>query len=35
VASRFIQTDTHSDELLETLQRIEADVADLKARLPS
>jgi voltage-gated potassium channel len=35
VASRFIQTDTASDEVLETLRRIEADVADLKVRLPS
>lgn len=33
VASRFIQTDTGSDEILETLRRIEADVAELKARL--
>lgn len=32
VASRFIKTDTGSDEVLETLRRIEADVADLKAR---
>ena len=32
VASRFVQTDTHTDEVLETLRRIEADVAELKAR---
>jgi voltage-gated potassium channel len=35
VASRFIQTDTDSDEVMETLRRIEADVAELKARLPA
>ncbi len=35
IASRFIKTDTGSDEVLETLRRIEADVADLKAQLPS
>ena len=34
VASRFIQTDTGSDEMMETLRRIEADVAE-KARLPT
>lgn len=28
-------TDTGSDEVLETLRRIEADVAELKARLPT
>jgi voltage-gated potassium channel len=33
VATRFIQTDTQSEEMLETLRRIEADVADLKARV--
>jgi voltage-gated potassium channel len=33
VASQFIQTDTESDEVLETLRRIEADVAELKAKL--
>ena len=33
IASRFIQQDTDSDEVLETLRRIEADVADLKVRL--
>jgi voltage-gated potassium channel len=31
VASRFITTDTSSDEVLETLRRIEADVAELKS----
>jgi voltage-gated potassium channel len=34
IASRFIQQDTDSDEVLETLRRIEADVAELKTRLP-
>lgn len=33
VASRFVQTDTGSDEVLETLKRIEADVAELKVQL--
>lgn len=32
IATRFIQTDTSSDEVLETLRRIEADVAELKAQ---
>lgn len=31
VASLFVQNDTSSDEVLETLRRIEADVAELKA----
>lgn len=35
IASHFIQTDTGSDEVLETLRRIEADIDDLKARLPA
>jgi len=35
IASHFIRNDTGSEEVLETLRRIEADVADLKARLPS
>jgi voltage-gated potassium channel len=35
VASQFIQNDTNSDEMLETLRRIETDVAELKGRLPS
>jgi hypothetical protein len=30
---QFIKTDTESDEVLETLRRIE-DVADLKTRMP-
>jgi voltage-gated potassium channel len=34
IASYFIKSDTSSDEMLETLRRIEADVADLKAQLP-
>jgi hypothetical protein len=34
VASQFIQTDTGSDVMLETLRRSETDVAELKARLP-
>lgn len=33
VASYFVQTDADSDEVLETLRRIEADVAELKTRL--
>lgn len=35
IASYFVKSDTASDEVLETLHRIEAEVADLKARLPS
>jgi voltage-gated potassium channel len=35
VASRFIAKDSASEEILETLRLIEADVAELKARLPS
>jgi voltage-gated potassium channel len=35
VASRFVQTDTGSDEVLDTVRRIEAELAELKARLPS
>ena len=35
IASRFVQTDTRSDEMAETLRRIEAELVDLKARLPS
>lgn len=35
VATRFIKSDTASDEVIETLRRIEADVAELKARLPA
>jgi hypothetical protein len=33
VASRFVKSDTESDEVMETLRRIEADVAELKTRL--
>jgi len=33
IASQFIQNDTNSDEVLDALRRIEADVADLKSRL--
>jgi Ion channel len=33
LATRFIQTDTQSDEVLETLHRIEADIAELKAKV--
>jgi voltage-gated potassium channel len=33
VASRFIQTDTGSGEVLEALRRIEADVAEMKERM--
>lgn len=33
VASQFVKTDTGSDEVLDTLRRIEAEVAELKARL--
>ena len=32
IASRFIQTDTQTDEVLETLRRIEAEVAELKSQ---
>lgn len=32
MASLFIKTDTGSDEVLETLRRIEADVAELKGQ---
>ena len=35
VAAKFIETDTSSDEVIETLRRIEADVAELKARVPA
>jgi voltage-gated potassium channel len=35
IASQFIQNDTNSSEMLETLRRIETDVAELKGRLPS
>jgi voltage-gated potassium channel len=37
IASHFVQVDQHSEtcEVLETLHRIEADMADLKARLAS
>jgi voltage-gated potassium channel len=33
VASQFVKTDTESDEVMETLRRIEADMADVKAQL--
>jgi voltage-gated potassium channel len=33
IASSFIQTDTHSDELKESLARIEAELADVKRQL--
>jgi voltage-gated potassium channel len=33
VATQFIKTDTGSDEVMETLRRIEVDVADVKAQL--
>jgi voltage-gated potassium channel len=35
IATKFIQTDTSSDEVLDALRRIETDVAELKARLPA
>jgi voltage-gated potassium channel len=35
IASYFIQNDTGSDEVLETLRRIEADVAELKEQVVS
>ena len=35
IASKFIETDTNSDEIIETLKRIETDVAELKSRLPA
>jgi voltage-gated potassium channel len=34
IASQFIQNDTDSDEVLETLRRLEAEVAEMKALLP-
>jgi voltage-gated potassium channel len=34
VASQFIQNDTSTAEMLETLRQIETDVAELKGRLP-
>jgi voltage-gated potassium channel len=34
IASYFVKSDTSSDEVLTTLHRIEAEMADLKARLP-
>lgn len=33
VASQFVKTDTGSEEVLDTLRRIETDVAELKARI--
>jgi voltage-gated potassium channel len=33
VATQFIKSDTGSDEVMETLRRIEADMADVKAQL--
>jgi voltage-gated potassium channel len=33
VASQFVKEDTDSDEVMETLRRIESDLADVKARL--
>ena len=33
ISSQFIQNDTSSDEVLDTLCRIEADVAELKAKV--
>jgi voltage-gated potassium channel len=35
IAARFVQTDTDSKEVLETLRRLEGDIAELKARLPA
>lgn len=35
VASRFVKTDTASAEILETLKRLEAEVAELRSRLPA
>jgi voltage-gated potassium channel len=32
-ATEFIKTDTGSDEVMETLRKIEADLADVKAQL--
>ena len=34
IASQFVQNDTKSDEMLEAIRRIEADVAELKTRVP-
>jgi voltage-gated potassium channel len=33
VATQFVKTDTESDEVLETLRRIESDLADVKTQL--
>jgi hypothetical protein len=35
VAAKFVETDTNSDEMLEAIRRIEADVSELKTRLPA
>lgn len=35
VASKFVTQDAGSDEVIEALRRIEADVAELKARAPA
>jgi voltage-gated potassium channel len=35
VAARFVQTDTESDEVLEILKRIEAELAELRAQQPA
>ena len=35
IASDFVAVDTSSAEVMDTLRRIEADVAELKARLPT
>jgi voltage-gated potassium channel len=35
MASLFIKTDTESDKVLQSLRRIEADVAELRGRLPA
>jgi voltage-gated potassium channel len=35
IASRFVREDSATDEIMETLRRIEADLGELKARVPS
>ncbi|HWQ24635.1 MAG TPA: potassium channel family protein [Gaiellaceae bacterium] len=35
IASRFVRQESGTEEILEVLRRIEADVADLKAKLPA
>jgi voltage-gated potassium channel len=34
IASHFVKSDTGSDDVLDALHRLEAEIAELKARLP-